>query len=571
LDRQLHAANAAGELMSVHQGFRRQPVPPQVAQKHQAITIPAPAAGLTDSDNLAFMKPGTAVLLDNWVPTLRGVQLRGGFIRHCDLHALDAEVPPVPSPLRKPIISAFEYIDAASRRIFAAQQDKLFDVTSATPILVKDAQSSGNYVASQMANASGDHMLVANEAGDYLMHFDGLTWTTFDASQITAPTPPAPATPPTCTTGHNLTYVCKYRNRFFFIEGGTMNAWYLGIDSHQGALNLIPLAGAAARGGKLLFIAVWSGDTGDGVDDKLVFCTNLGELIVFTGSNPADPANWRQEGRFQIPVPMGMNAHINLGGDLLVATLDGIVPMSGAISKDAGQLDFAMISHAIRGMWRREALSKRFFPWTMKRWDEAGIMAVTWPGGNIGNRYCAVVNTATGAWCRFMGYDATCFMQLSYDLFFGTQDGIVMQCERTGYDDGKPYVCTMIGGWGMFGQQAQTKTWSQARAQFVARPGEPFVPQITAVTDYVINLPAAPHAGHDSGRADVWDQGLWDQMLWDAAGLPAATVRNTGWVSIGSTGFSHAPVVQVTMAQNAKPNVELIAIDGLYWTLGTNV
>lgn len=198
-------------------------------------------------------------------------------------------------------------------------------------------------------------------------------------------------------------------------------------------------------------------------------------------------------------------------------------------------------------------------------------MAVTWPGGMLGHRYCAVVNTATGAWCRFLGYDATCFMQLAADLFFGTQDGIVMQCERTGYDDGKPYVCTMVGGWGMFGQQAQTKTWSQARAQFVARPGEPFVPQITAATDYVINLPAAPHAGIDSGRADVWDQGLWDQMKWDAAALPAPTVRNTGWVSIGLTGFSHAPVVQVTMAQNAKPSVELIAIDGLYWTLGTNV
>jgi len=79
LDRQLHAANAAGELMSVHQGFRRQPVPPQVAQKHQAITIPAPAAGLTDSDNLAFMKPGTAVysvLAEEWPAVRAGLEAR---------------------------------------------------------------------------------------------------------------------------------------------------------------------------------------------------------------------------------------------------------------------------------------------------------------------------------------------------------------------------------------------------------------------------------------------------------------------------------------------------------------
>jgi pyocin large subunit-like protein len=37
-------------------------------------------------------------------------------------------------------------------------------------------------------------------------------------------------------------------------------------------------------------------------------------------------------------------------------------------------------------------------------------------------------------------------------------------------------------------------------------------------------------------------------------------VRNTGWVSIGTTGFSHAPIIQVTMAQQAKPEIELISI-----------
>ena len=87
-----------------------------------------------------------------------------------------------------------------------------------------------------------------------------------------------------------------------------------------------------------------------------------------------------------------------------------------------------------------------------RRGGTVNDLVLTAVSGAVGTlllrRYCAVVNTATGAWCRFMGYDATCFMQLAGDLFFGTQDGIVMQCERTGYDDGKPYVCTMIGAWG---------------------------------------------------------------------------------------------------------------------------
>ena len=98
-----------------------------------------------------------------------------------------------------------------------------------------------------------------------------------------------------------------------------MNAWYLPLDAVGGVLLPIYLAGAATKGGKLLFGASWSIDAGDGIDDKCVFVTDLGEVLVFTGSNPGDAANWRQEGRYQIGAPLGMNAHMLLGGDLIIA------------------------------------------------------------------------------------------------------------------------------------------------------------------------------------------------------------------------------------------------------------
>ena len=89
-----------------------------------------------------------------------------------------------------------------------------------------------------------------------------------------------------------------------------MNAWYLPLNAVGGQLNMIPLSGAATKGGKLLFCATWSIDAGDGIDDKLVFCTDLGELLIFTGGDPSSAANWRQEGRYEVSPPMGMNAHI---------------------------------------------------------------------------------------------------------------------------------------------------------------------------------------------------------------------------------------------------------------------
>jgi hypothetical protein len=71
--------------------------------------------------------------------------------------------------------------------------------------------------------------------------------------------------------------------------------------------------------------------------------------------------------------------------------------------------------------------------------------------------------------------------------------------------------------------------------------------------------------------ADVWDQGLWDTALWDQPSLALPVVKNTAWVSVGETGFSHAPVVQVTVAQAARPNVELISIAATFERLGVNV
>jgi hypothetical protein len=524
------------------------------------------------NENESFMSPGGALVCDNWAPTMKGVKLRGGCVRWCVL------------PETTPVISGFEYASGNVQKMFAGNATKLYDVSATTPVLVKSGQLSGNYCASQLANQSGgDYLMVVNDAGDYPLRYDGTTWTVLNAGQITGPAGTS------VVAGHNLTYVWKYRNRWFFIEGGSMNAYYLPLNAIQGALSAIPLSGAATKGGKLLFGATWSVDAGDGIDDKCVFVTDQGELLIFTGSNPSDSANWRQEGRYQVPAPMGMNAHMAMGGDMLIATVAGIVPISASISKTPEQLELAAITLTIKPMWRDEVNAKRSWAWTMKNWEEYGGIFVTWPGGNPGNQYCAVVNAATGAWCRFVGYDATCFMRVRGDMFFGTQTGIIMQADRTGLDDGLPYTAVLVGGWEMFQSPSQTITWRQARASFSASNGQPFQPQLSATVDYVVTLPTPPPPGVDPGIADVWDQGHWGPDMggppppvptapqraqyaqWDQAAPGKPVVRNTGWVSIGMTGYTHAPIVQVTVAQQAKPIVELISIAATFERCGINV
>jgi hypothetical protein len=466
---------------------------------------------------------------------------------------------------RSPVISAFEYESGSNAKMFAANATKLFDVTAGLPVLVRSGQNSGNYAAAQLSNAAGNWLLATNDAGDYVLRFDGTTWTTLSADQITGPA----GTP--VEHGHGLSYVWKYRNRLFFIEVGSMNAWYLGIDSIGGALLKIPLSGAASKGGHLICGFSWSLDAGDGISEKNCFMTNLGEILIFEGTDPGNAASWRQQGRYHISPPMGINAHLQVGGDVLIATVDGIVPLSQAITKDAGQLELAMFTRPIKRMWREEVNAKRDVPWTLEKWDEFGGVFVAWPGGDPGNRHCLAMNNTTNAFCRFLGWDATCFIRMRADMFFGTQDGIIMQADRTGYDDGDPYVATLVGGWDTFKSGSAMTVWHQARAVFTAANREPFQPQLDATTDFVITIPSPPAPGADPGVADVWDEGLWDDALWDAPSLGRASMRNTMWVSIGKTGFSHAPIVQITVAQEAKPNVELIAIGTIFEPAGVNV
>jgi hypothetical protein len=611
--------------MSIHAAFRRQPMP-QGAQQLQTITIPAPTRGLMQSENEAFMQPGGAIVHDNWVPTMRGVKLRGGYTRWCDVHALDAPawanntayalnakvydpatgffwnataahtspatgtfaaaraatpgrwVDTNASFPRLPIISGFNYIAANNQRMYAANATKLYDVTSSTPVLVKGSQASGNYVAAQLFNQAENWMIALNDAGDFVLRTkNGIAWTVLSgvagaaadgANNITYD----PAKLPTgVAQGTGLVYAWTYRNRLYFIQRDSMNAWYLDVNFVGGVLQPIYLSGASTRGGKLLFGATWSIDAGDGTDDKCVFVTDTGEVLVFTGSNPGDVANWRQEGRYHIGAPLGMNAHIVIGGDLFIMTVDGVVPLSEAISKESGKLEQAMISRTIKPLWRDEVAAKRAYPWTIKKWDEYGAVFIATPGGTTPTtKSCLLLNNVTGAWARFT-WDATCFLRMRTDMFFGTQNGIVMQADRSGYDDGVPYVATLVGGWEMFQNGSAQVVWHQARAIFTAGANEPFEPQLAATVDYGITIPPPPPAGIDPGSGEGWDEGAWDSAHWDAPSSGGPIQRSTLWVSIGASGHAHAPIVQVTVAQVSRPRVELIAIATTQERGGVNV
>ena len=184
-------------------------------------------------------------------------------------------------------------------------------------------------------------------------------------------------------------------------------------------------------------------------------------------------------------------------------------------------------------------------------------------------------------------------------MFFGTQDGRIVQADVLGSDysgvrptgggvEGdatypfRSYPCTYVGGWETFGSPPFTFTLRQMRCAFTTRANETFLPFLSASINYLITLPPPPDPGPFFQNAEVWDEGLWGsdgavvppdpppvpapepgRARWDQPPAAVPPVRSTLWVSIGEHGLSHAPTVQVTVFQENKPSVELLGISML--------
>jgi hypothetical protein len=396
-----------------------------------------------------------------------------------------------------------------------------------------------------MFSTSGGDFLIAVNGADSHRNYNGAAWAT------------APAI--TGVSSSSLSFVWVFKNRLFFIQKNTMNAWCLAVDSIGGAATQISLSGVFKKGGSLLFGTTWSVDAGDGMDDVCLFVTTRGEVAAFAGSDPADPSDWGSIGLYDIGEPLGPNAHFRAGGDVIIATLDGLVPMSAAKQKDPAALTLAAVTRAIEDEWRAQAVARQSSrAWTCVKWVARGMAIVGLPTVGAADVYCYAVNLLTGAWAKYTGWDISCAVDAGSLVYFGSPGGGVFIAEAGGTDDGATYLSTFVGRYDHLGAPSSGKTAKLARTTWLYR--KPVNPRVSCSFDYVPGLPAYPSAAaHPS--LDVWDAALWDVALWDASTAVQAVTR---WVSVAGTGFAMAPNVQLTNSHVAPPEAELVSVEVLY-------
>lgn len=354
-----------------------------------------------------------------------------------------------------------------------------------------------------------------------------------------------------------LSFVWSYKSRLFYVEENSMNAWYLPVDAIGGAMTKFPMGGIFSRGGSLLFGASWSLETsGDGgLSEQCVFVTTEGEVAVYQGSNPSDANDWARVGVYRIGKPLGPKAWIRAGGDIIIATDVGFVPLSQAVQKDYAALSPAAVSYPIETEWNSLVQSRAGGNWCCELWPEKQMAVVAPPTINYQPARMLVSNVRSGAWAEYTNWNGNCLEAFQGRLFFGSVSGKVIEANVTGADEGATYVGQYIPLFDDLKTPASLKVPQLARA-FLRGPRETSV-ALNMQFDYV-------YESNPSGSAPIttvgseWGVGIWGVSEWGDVG----TLKNyLEWQSVGGSGYAFTPDIQTTSGDIVPLDVEVIRVE----------
>lgn len=504
--------------------------------------FPAPRQGWVRNQSLGQSKAAFgADVLDNGFPTTEGVRMRGG------------RQPAATCAVGVPIKAFMAYDVMGSRKLFAADATSIYDVTApavaTTPIAASiSGQHSGSWSSVQYRTTGGTYLVAVNGA-DVMQRWDGAAWTAVSAA-ITG-----------IASTAQLSMVWIWKRQLMFIEGGTMRAWALPALSITGALVAIDLGSLFKLGGELLFGGTWSvQDTGDGSDDQCIFVTTNGEVAIYQGTDPSTLATWALVGVYQIGRPLGKSAFVKVGGDLLVATDDGIVPISSVISKDKLALKVASITYPIEEVWR-SVVRNQSGDYTMALWPAENMLAVGVPITDFSTQFMLVANARTGAWGRYTNWDGQAVVVFNGKLYIGSSDGVMYRGEVTGLDVDAPYTMTVVPRFNDF-RSANQKVALAAR--LVARTNQAVNEQLSVCVDYDSTTPTAPSAPASDVQGNVWNDATWNSSVWASEPYGPKASYSGLWQDVMGEGTALSAAVQITSGRIARPDIEIVWTDLVY-------
>jgi hypothetical protein len=467
-------------------------------------STPAPTGGWNARDSLATMAADQAIILDNLFPEASKVSLRRGYASHATGLSSTAE-------------SLMAYASGTTQKLFAASGGNIYNVTSSGAVGAADLTGLTNarWQHVMFGTAGGNFLVIANGA-DAPRNYDGTTWTT-------------PAITGVTTT--NLIHVNAFKQRLFFVENNTLNAWYLPVASIAGAASRLDFSSITTLGGKLMAMGTWTLDGGDGLEDRAVFITSKGEVLVYEGTDPSSASTWALVGIFRIGAPIGRRCILRLGPDLVIITQDGFVPLSQALNSARSTPQVALsdnIREAVNSATRDHG-SK--FGWQPILYPKGRYVLFNVPIVEGGTYYQYIMNVTTGAWCRFTGQNGGCWEVHNDELYFGGST-VVYKADTGNNDNNANITGEAKTAFNYFNHRGQLKRFTMVRP-LLASEGT-LAPILGLNVDFSDELPTGTPT-YSGSAGSPWDTSPWDTSSWGSD----PTIRRD-WQSVNGIGYCAA-------------------------------
>lgn len=487
----------------------------------QSDTMAAPVRGWNTRDPLANMGKLYAVTLDNLLPSTGTVSLRPGATDH--VTGFGASV----------VKSVMTWRGTASQKLFASTDSGIYDVTAAGAVgAVVQARTDG-YAQYINFNTTGQAYMVTVNGVDDLAYTNGTTWNTIANFTISGGG--------TLLT-KDIVNINNFKRSLYYLKKESMSFFYLPIDSITGTVSEFPLGALFSKGGYLMAMGTWTIDGGFGADDYCVFISSQGQAVVYKGTDPSSSTTWALNGVYDLSAPLGRKCFCRFGGDLLVLTRRGVFSMS-RILKDTMMTPNSALSDVVGEAFQ---LAGSYLPdaegWEMTEYPDMSLLICNIPQNEYESSHQYVMNTKTGAWCRFKGWDGFGMVFFQGYLYMGFL-GKVGKVFIPGNDFENSITAYAQSAFNYVTPRGRIKHWSLVR------------PNLSLGGSVAINVALLSDFGEvPSFGTAVFNTTLlarWDSSLWDTAGWSTEPVGHNDWVTVAVPDSYAAAVCLRVIARDA--------------------
>ena len=495
---------------------------------HQSYTMPASVGGINALSSVTEMAPTDCITCHNLVPSEYGMRLRKGYREWAN---------GLPSSTNTLIAFEGQTNQAASRRLWAVCAEGIYDVTTygeTSPVqVVPDV--GGADVGPAWTNLTGgagygNWTEMGNDAGNrYLFYADNENGIfRYDENLDIWEVPLFQSGDPLedDVLAADIAYVMVWKQRLWMVERDSGDAWYLEPGAIQGAATSFNFGTKLQHGGELKALFNWTVDGGDGVDDILVAIGHGGDILGYSGLDPATVETFSLVASYYIgEFPASRNVGIEYGGELYLLSTYGVISvrqlLQGVLYEDPSKEPSAKINRFLRDAVNA---GRESYVWSMEMYPRDGFFQIIAPFevSNRNNAIQYVQNTITQAWGLWADVPINCAATWNNLYMMGTPDGRVIEYYG-GVDD------TRLSGSEPLGvainydvltsfQPPGGDPTSYKRVGFI-RPIQVSTNNVNtnvrAVYDYVIGAEIAPPPGAGQSNVSAWDAALWDVGKWD--------------------------------------------------------